>query len=96
MCDDAFSPSTGQRIEPMEGARRRQDAGFCKSHMRSCELNVMAGYISNGLRKPVRRQNFLGGDMRRLLDERITALTIPHGARLDSAPPCRNQMRELL
>jgi hypothetical protein len=60
----------------MEGDRRRQDAGFCKIHMRSCELNAMAGDISNGLRKPVRRQNFLGGEMRRSLDTRITALTI--------------------
>lgn len=92
-------PSTGQRIEPMEGARCRPNADFCKSHMRICELNVMAGEIYNGLHKPVRCQNFVGGEMRRLLDKRITAtshLLDPHGPSLDSAPPCRYQIRGFL
>ena len=45
-----------------------------KDRMRGLESNVIARDISDGFRKPIRRQEFFDGEMRKLNNPRITVL----------------------
>ena len=52
-------------------SKEHTKACLCKNRMRGLESNVITRDTPDGLRKPVRRQEFLDGKMRKLDNPRI-------------------------
>src|SRR5229473_533516 len=65
-------------VNALVQSEENPEACFCKNRMRCLKLNVIARDISCGLRKPVRRQELLDREVRKLDHSRIAVLVLEY------------------